>query len=320
LITLIPGTQIETFCNIGCLTADRDRYYEQFGINDPIFLQYSRWIYGLIGSPVIDMGHLPFIHFSEPTFGAQILGGNAFQTLTGGGRGFWSFVVWGSALLVSWLITIPLGIYSATHKDSFSDRLMGFFSYISMSIPSFIVGLTFIYVTIWYFHLILDPFYQIGIGSFLNREYQDQPIDTMVVLNFLWHFVPPVLVIAFSSSAVIFSHTRSKMLDVLDQAFVKTARAKGLRETKVLVHAFRNALTPLIGLLPVWVPVMIEHSLVVALIFGLPMMESAFIGAINSQNMITAMSGVFLYTLILLAANLVSDLFLALSDPRIRYE
>ncbi len=321
LLYLVPGTFAETLCGLGCPSVTRDRLYEHFGLNDPFHLQYSRWIYGLIGSPVVDLERFPFLHFNPPDFGySHQANTSAFEALLGGDRAFWSMAVLLSAMALSWLIALPLGVYTATRKGRASDLVVTSLALVGISVPGFIFGLAILWFVQVHLGLGHTPFFQIGYGGFLNPEYVGKPLDLMAVLNFLWHFLPPVVVLALGHAAVVLMHTRGRLPAVLPPTYLTAARAKGLKEGRVIRHALRNALTPLIGMLGFWLPYMMEGALVVALVFNLPVVERAFVQSIIDQNTVVTITGLFLFTLLLLLGNLVSDLLLALNDPRIRYE
>lgn len=316
---LIPGTFVENFCSFGCPGAMRDRLHEQYGLNDPFLTQYGRWIHGLVGAPYLD-GQFPFLHIGWPSFGYSFyLNEPAFEALLGHGKWLWSLLLVLSAMSLSWLIAIPAGVYAATHKDLFSDRLLTFSSFLGMSVPGFILASFFIWLVSGYWRLdTSNPFFQLY--GYLNPEYVGKPLNLEIALNFLWHFIPPVVILALGSTATVLMHTRGKMIEVLEMAFVQTARAKGVKERRVIRHALRNALTPLIGMLGFWIPSMLEGVIVVALLFKLPQVELSFLGALQAQNGVLVMAGLFVFTLVLLLGNLLSDALLALSDPRIRYE
>lgn len=320
LMWLQPGDVVDAMCGLGCPSALREALKDKYGLNDPLYVQYARWVYGVVGSPSIN-GEFPFLHFQVPYFGySPTRSMPAFDALLGENRWLWTILLVTVAMTISWLIAIPIGIFSATHKYSLADHVFTFFGFLGLSVPNFVLGLTFLWLVVGVLKLGLgNSFFQIG--GVLNAEYINQPITFEVVMNFLWHFMPPVLILAAASTSAVIRYMRASMLDVLEIAYVQTARAKGLSERVVVYkHALRNAINPLISMLGFWVPYMMEGALIIAIIFNLPQLETTFFRAIFNRDNMVVVSGLFVFSLILMVGNLISDILLALSDPKIRYE
>jgi len=320
LMWLQPGDVVDSMCGLGCPSSLREVLKDRYGLNDPFVMQYLRWAYGVIGSPAVDV-NFPFIHFQAPYFGySPTRSMPAFDALLRESRWLWTTMLVTVGMFISWLVAIPIGIYSATHKYSLADHTFTLFGFLGLSIPNFVLGLVFLWVVVGILKLGLgNSFFQIG--GVLNAEYVGQPISFEVILNFLWHFVPPVLILAAASTSAVIRYMRGSMLDVLEMAYVQTARAKGLSERIVVYkHALRNAINPLISMLGFWVPYMMEGALIVAIIFNLPQLETTFFNAIFNRDNMVVVSGLFVFSMILMVGNLVSDVLLALSDPKIRYE
>ena len=308
LMWMQPGDVVDSMCGLACPPNLREAMRENFGLNDPFLIQYGKWAYGVFFSPTLNT-NFPFLHFHEPDFGfSPTRSMPALQALLGENRWVWTILLVLSAIVVSWLIAIPIGVYSATHKYSLADNTFSFLGFIGISMPNFILGLIFIWLIVGVFKLGLhDDFF--AIGGILNTEYVGEPLSWEVVLNFLWHFGPPVLILAGASTAIVIRYMRSNMLDVLEMAYVKTARAKGLKERIVVYkHALRNAINPLVSMLGFWIPVMMEGALVIAIVFNLPQLETAFFQAIITRDNMIVMSGLFVFSLILMFGNLISDI------------
>jgi peptide/nickel transport system permease protein len=320
LLMLQGGNIVAGLCGLACPPDLREAMEERFGLNDPAPVQYLRWVYSVVGSPEVT-GDFPFIKLSPPDFGYSIARNMpAMDALLGENRWVWTITLVFSALILSWLIAIPIGIYSATHKYSLADHSFTALGFLGISIPNFVLGLTFLWLVVGVFRLgIQDPFFKIG--GVINPEYVGAPFSGEVFLNFLWHFLPPVLILAASSTSTVIRYMRGSLLDVLEMAYVKTARAKGLKERVVIYkHALRNAINPLISMLGFWIPYLMEGALIVAIVFNLPQLETTFFNAVRNLDNNVVLSGLFVFSLILMVGNLVSDLLLAISDPKIRYE
>lgn len=320
LMWLQPGDVVDSMCGLGCPDALRNALKERYGLNDPFVIQYGRWLYGIVGSPEIN-GSFPFLHFGIPYFGySPTRSMPALDALLGENRYAWTLTLVVVGMLLSWLVAIPIGIYSATHKYSLADHTFTMFGFLGLSVPNFVLGLTYLWIVVGILKLGLqDPFFKIG--GVLNPEFVGQPLSVAKALNFVWHFGPPVLILAAASMSAIIRYMRGSLLDVLEMAYVKTARAKGLTEHVVVYkHALRNAINPLISMLGFWIPYMMEGALVVAIIFNLPQLETTFFQAIINRDNMVVVSGLFVFSIILMVGNLISDILLALSDPKIRYE
>ncbi len=320
LMWMQPGDVVDSMCGLACPPNLREAMREKFGLHESFVIQYAKWAYGVFFSPSIEAS-FPFIHLHEPDFGySPTRSMPALKALLGENRWLWTIILVFSSMAVSWLIAIPIGVYSATHKYSLADNAFSFLGFIGISMPNFILGLIFIWLVVGVFKLGLQNDF-FAVGGILNTEYVGAPMSLDLILNFLWHFGPPVLILAGASTAIVIRYMRSNMLDVLEMAYVKTARAKGLKERLVIYkHALRNAINPLVSMLGFWVPMMMEGALVIAIVFNLPQLETTFFQAIIVRDNMVVMSGLFVFSLILMFGNLVSDILLAITDPKIRYE
>jgi len=307
LMYLQPGDVVDSLCGLSCPDELRERLRQQYGLDQALPIQYWNWVKGVIFGP-FDFGWSPTN--SMP----------AWKALTGENRWLYTILVIGVSMLISWIVAVPIGIYSATHKYSLGDHAFTFVGFLGLSVPNFILGLLFLWLVVGVLKLgSVDPFFKVG--GFVNPEYVGRPFDLMKGLNFLWHFLPPVLIIGAANMAAIIRYMRANLLDVLGMAYVQTARAKGLTERVVVYkHAVRNAINPLISMLGFWIPYMMEGVLVIAIIFNLPQIEKTFIDAIENRDSAVVTSGLFVFSLLLFFGNLLSDILLALSDPKIRYE
>ncbi|MBI1730781.1 ABC transporter permease [Candidatus Acetothermia bacterium] len=326
LMKLQPGDVVDVLCGLNCSSDLRAHLKEKYGLNSPWTQQYLTWLYGIVGQPGLnydESGNIifPFVSISTPDFGySPRMNMTALQVLIGENRWMYTLMLLLVSMVISWLIAIPIGIYSATHKYSSGDHLFTFLGFVGLSVPNFILALLFMWVVVIIFRLgQVDQFF--GVGGFYNYPYDQAPMSFMKFLNFLWHFMPPVLILAAANTSAIIRYMRASLLDVLSLAYVQTARAKGLKEHIVVYkHAVRNAINPLISMLGFWIPYMMEGALVVAVAFNLPQIEKSFFDGISNRDYAVVVSGLFLFSVILMVGNLISDILLALSDPKIRYD
>ncbi len=306
IIYFQPGDVIDAMCGLSCPPELRDRLREKYGLDQPMLIQYFRWAEGVFSG--LDFGWSP------------IRAMPAWQALVGENRWVYTLLLVLSAMAISWLVAIPLGIYSATRKYSLADHTFTFFGFLGLSVPNFILGLLFLWVVVGLFKLgSINPFFQVG--GFFNPQYVGEPWTLEKLLNFLWHFLPPVFILAAANTAAVMRYMRGSLLDVLDMEYIQTARAKGLTERVVLYkHALRNAINPLVSMLGFWIPYMLEGALVIAIVFNLPQIEKTFIESIINRDSAVVMSGLFAFSVILIVGSLISDILLAMVDPKIRYD
>jgi peptide/nickel transport system permease protein len=221
----------------------------------------------------------------------------------------------GSALFLSYLISVPLGIAAAIKRGRPLDRTISITLFVLYSIPTFVAALALILLVAGGDYLNLLPMY----GADSINQYE------MSTPEWVWdrvkHMILPVICLTYASLASISRYTRVSMLEVLNQDYLRTARAKGLSETRViLVQALRNALIPIVTVFAMELPGLIGGAVIVEEIFTLPGMGQLFFQSIESRDQFTLMGMVTISAVITLLGYLVADIFYVLVDPRIRYE
>lgn len=290
----------------------------------------------------------PFVHY-RPYFGdSQLQRQPVVDVLFGvGGKSLvFSLVIVGLTTLFVWMIAVPIGIFSATRKYSVADHTFTFMGFMGLSFPDFflaLLSLAFllaIQVGTWcgpvvdFFRAgaggtvdpstgLLDPTtcQGLSVGGLFSNEFILAPWSWAKARNFIWHLLPLVIIVGAVNLASIMRYMRSNLLDVLALPYVKTARAKGLSERKVIYkHAARNAINPLITMLGYWIPTMFESLMVAAAVLNVDVVEKNYWAAINTQDQPVVMAGILFFAVVLLVGNLIADILLVFSDPRIRYE
>jgi peptide/nickel transport system permease protein len=289
LLQLAPGSPLAQFAFTPGMGQDElQRIAEQMGLDRPLFLQYFDWL-----------GHLLTgnwgLSYRDGRPVLAIIGGHLLPTL----------LLMGSAMVIAVTFGIWLGIASAARRNSAFDYLSTTLAMIALSIPTFWFGLVAIYV----FSVALGWFpagnmYSVGDGS---------------LLDILHHLAMPVLVLALVDVALWSRYMRSATLEVIEQDFVRTARAKGLTDRAVLRrHVVRNALLPMIPLGGLQLPVLLGGALVTETVFTWPGMGRLFLDSLNYNDYPVVMGLVMFSSLLVLAGSLVADIIAALVDPRIR--
>jgi peptide/nickel transport system permease protein len=272
------------------------RLKAQLGLDRPLYEQYGRWVWGIV---------------TRGDFGFSFL---ANRPVTGmiGELLVWTVVVAGLTMLFSWLVAIPLGIYTALRRNGFTDAVASFVGYIGLAVPDFLVAL-----------LLISLVLNLGgtnVGGLFSPQYIDAPWSWARFLDFLNHLWIPILAVGTAGVAVVMRQMRANLLDVLGADYVRTARAKGLKEGVVTRrHAVRNAINPLISLAGLSLPELINGTIIVSIVLNLPTIGPLLYNSLLSKDQYVAMTLLLMSSLLLMIGNLLADLALAWADPRIRY-
>lgn len=267
---------------------------ERFGLDRPIYEQYFIWITNFVQG---DFGR-SFEHEREVS---ELIGDRILLTV----------ILALSTLIFTWIIAIPIGIYAARRQYSIGDNILSFIGFIGLATPSFLLALILMYVSVVYFGY--SP------GGLFSPEFAHAPWSLARVYDLFSNIWIPIVILGTAGTAGLIRIMRGNLLDVLGQAFVRTARAKGLRERLVVYkHAVRVAINPLITIAGMQLPVLISGEAIVANILNLPTMGPMYLRALMVQDMHLAGTLLVFMALLLLIGNLLSDLALAIADPRIR--
>lgn len=217
------------------------------------------------------------------------------------------------ALLLTWMVAIPLGTFAAARQYKFSDTLVTVLSFIGMSLPGFFLGL----VLLWLF---ASRVQWLPPGGLRDQLGHDQMSAGAALLDYLRHLVVPVVVLTFGGLASLQRVTRANMVEMLGQQFVVTARAKGLNETRVILkHALRNAVNPLVTLLGFEFAGLFGGAALLEIIINYPGMGQLLLEALQLKDQDLIMSTFLLGSITLVLGNLLGELLLAWVDPRISH-
>ena len=209
-------------------------------------------------------------------------------------------------------VAVPIGIYSATHQYSFGDHALSLLGFLGLSLPGFLLAL------LWMFFGIIVL--RIPVGGEISREMAEQPWGLPKVLDYLNHLWPPAVILGLASTAQLQRILRGNLLDVMGQQFITTARAKGLKERKVIdKYAVRVAINPLISVMAMEIPKVISESTIVGIVMSVPTTGPLLLRALLTQDMYLAGTFLLFMTLLLMVSNLLADITLAWVDPRIVY-
>lgn len=273
-----------------------DRLREIYGLNDPIWLQYWKWITGILLRG--DFGYS--FEWNRPA--SELIWDSMGSTL----------VISILSLLFIWAVSIPIGIYSAVRRHSAGDYVFTFLGFLGLAIPNFILALSLMYVTYRYLGQ--------SVGGLYSPQYVNAPMSWGKFLDLLSHLWIPVVVIGTSGTAALIRILRANLTDELHKPYVITARAKGLPEYKVVLkYPVRIALNPFVSALGWVLPHLISGVTITAIVLNLPTAGPLLLRSLISQDMYLAGSFILLMSVLTLIGMLISDLLLAVLDPRIRF-
>ena len=268
----------------------------RYGLDQPIYVQFWRWVSGF---PRGDFG-VSMLYPTIPV--SQLVGERVGLTL----------LITLTSLILSYVVAIPIGVYSATHKYSFLDNLFTFLAFIGLAAPNFLLALVLAYLAVAY--LGMDT-----VRGLFSAQYAGEPWSLAKFGNMLQHLTIPIIVIATAGMASVVRIMRGNLIDVLGEAYVRTARSKGVRERTVLYkHAVRIAINPLISRIGMLLPRLLGAEIVTSIVLSIPTTGLLLYRALLAQDMYLAGTILLMLAVILLIGNLLADITLALVDPRIR--
>lgn len=268
----------------------------RYGIDDPFTVRYWKWISRSL------QGDFGTSYETDQSVGDRIWSRLGFSV------GLSTF-----ALLFTWLVSIPIGVYSATHRYTVPDYIITAVQFIGLAIPGFLLALVLL--------IIATNLNAIEIGKLYSEQFVDAPWSIAKLIDLASHVYIAVIVLAVGATAGLTRVMRANLLDVLNMQYIQTARAKGLEEAVVIwKHAVRNAIQPLVMALGSLLPALIVGETLVATVLSLPTIGPMYLTALRQQDMYLAGTILVILSFLLLIGNLLGDLLLAWVDPRVRYE
>lgn len=266
----------------------------QYGLDSPFHVQYLKWM-GQVMRGNFGMS----MEWRRPV--GEVIGERLFLTV----------VMSLFTVLVTWILAIPIGIYSAVRQYSLGDYFFTFLGMIGLAVPNFLLALVVMYLGFVYFDA--------DIGGLFSPEFANAPWSWARVMDLLVHLPLPGLILGLSSSAQLIRILRANLLDELRKPYVTTAIAKGMHPLRaILKYPVRVALNPFISTIGYLLPFIISGSVIVSLVLGLPTVGPALFKALIAQDMFLAGTIVLLLGAMTVLGTLISDLLLVWIDPRIR--
>ncbi|MCH8997457.1 MAG: ABC transporter permease [Proteobacteria bacterium] len=288
MLRLSPGDPAAVIAGDYASPGDIERIREALGLNEPIAVQFGIWIWTLMRG---DLGisiftDLPVTHLIRQRVEPTIM-----LSLT--------------TIVFSILVAVPMGVVAAWKSNTWIDRGIMIFAVAGFSIPVFVLG----YMLIWQFSLNLQ---------WLPVQGYTSPFDDLG--RFLWHITLPTITLSMIYIALIARITRASVLDVLEEDYIRTARAKGQTEAKVLIgHALRNAAVPIVTVIGLGVALLIGGVVITESVYNVPGLGRLVVDAILKRDYPIIQGLILMFSLVYIVVNLVIDIAYTLLDPRIRY-
>ena len=302
IIELPPGDYFESYLaelraqGEGANLEQIEALRKQYGFDQPLILRYFWWVIGMLQG---DFGYS--FEYQLPV--ADVVGDRLWLTM------LVSFVT----IIFTWIIAFPIGIYSATHKYSYSDYGLTFLGLIGLAIPNFMLALILMYfANIWF---------GTSVGNLMDQKYLAEPMSWEKAKSILEHLWIPVIIVGLAGTAGMIRRLRATLLDELQKQYVTTARAKGLPPMRALVkYPLRMSLNFFISDIGSILPAIISGAEITAIVLSLETTGPMLIRALQSQDMYLAGSFLMFLAFLTVIGVLISDLALAILDPRIRLQ
>lgn len=302
IIQLPPGDYVTSYVaemaasGSRITAAEADALRLRYGLDEPMPVQYVKWVSLML----------------QGDFGTSMEWGRPVKEVIGD-RLALTVVISLIAVIFTWAVSLPIGIYSAVKQYSVGDYVFTFIGFLGLAIPSFLLALVLMYAGFKYFNA--------NIGGLFSQQYTDAPWSLARVWDLAKHLPVPAVVLGVGGTAEMIRIMRANLLDELRKPYVDTARAKGLTEMGlILKYPVRVAMNPFISTLGYEFPYIVSGSIIVSLVLGLPTVGPLLLKSLIAQDMFLAGTIVLLLGVMTVVGTLISDLLLIWVDPRIRLE
>ena len=302
IIQLPPGDYVTSYiaqmASTGSVVSEEEAetLRIQYGLGQPMYVQYLKWT-----RQVVQGNFGMSMEWRRPV--GEVIGERLWLTV----------VVSVAALILTWGLALPIGIYSAVRQYSVGDYVATFIGFIGLAVPNFLLALVLLYLGFVFFNA--------NIGGLFSPELQDAPWSAARVWDLMKHLPIPALILGLAGTAQQIRIMRANLLDELRKPYVVTARSKGLAEARVILkYPVRVALNPFASTIGYTLPYIVSGSIIVSLVLGLPTVGPLLLKALIAQDMFLAGTIVLLLGLMTVIGTLISDILLVWIDPRIRLE
>ncbi|MEG6589453.1 ABC transporter permease [Paenibacillus barengoltzii] len=289
LIHAAPGGPTQVFLAPGLSPEAFEQQKHNLGLDKPLPVQYLRWVGDLLQG---DLGytfknHLPVADLLWPRIGN-------------------TFILMGSAWLLTLIIALPWGIYNSTKEYGLSDQTASFISYIGFAMPTF------------WFGILLQQWFSLGLDWLPLSDMHSRGKEDSL-LDLLLHLVLPITVLSLGFLASYIKYARASMLEVLEMDYIRTARAKGVKERKVVFrHALRNALIPIITILGLDLPLLVGGAALTENVFNWPGMGRLYVEMATAREYSVLMAITIVTSVMVILGSLLADILYAIVDPRVK--
>jgi peptide/nickel transport system permease protein len=266
-----------------------------FGLDQPLYMQYLKWMGRALHG---DFGRS--FELNQPV--SQVIGGRLLLTV----------IVSVSAIALTWLVALPIGVYSAVRRYTPGDYLFTFAGFVGLAIPNFVLALALMYFAFSWFGL--------SVGGLFSPGYDVAPMSMAKTMDLLKHLLIPAVVLGAAGTADLMRVMRANLLDELSKPYVVTARAKGLSERRLVAkYPVRVALNPFASSIGFLFPQVVSGGIIISVVLSLPTVGPTLLSALQAQDMFLAGAIVLLVGVMTVIGTLVSDIVLMWLDPRIRH-
>ena len=302
IIQLPPGDYITSY--IAQMSAaggfvseqEAEALRQEYGLDQPVWIQYLRWM-RQVGQGRFGMA----LEWKRPV--VEVIGDRLWLTM----------IVSVAAIILTWALALPIGIYSAVRQYSVGDYVATFIGFVGLAVPSFMLALVLMYFGFTLFNL--------DIGGLFSDEYSQAPWSLAKAWDLAKHLPLPALILGLAGTAQLIRIMRANLLDELGRPYVVTARARGLPESRVILkYPVRVALNPFASTVGYLLPYVVSGSIIVSLVLSLPTVGPLLLRALVAQDMFLAGTIVLLLGVMTVIGTFLSDLLLMWIDPRIRLE
>jgi peptide/nickel transport system permease protein len=274
--------------------AEADAMRLAYGLNQPLWVQYWKWL-SMVASG--DFGRS--FEYGRPV--TEVIGDRLWLTI----------LLSIAAIAVTWVLALPIGIYSAVRQYSFGDYVFTFIGFTGLAVPSFLLALIVMYLGLRWFNL--------NLSGLFSPDYQLAPWSWAKLLDLLKHLPVPMLILALPGIAQLVRIMRANLLDELRRPYVVTARARGLAERRVILkYPVRAALNPFASTIGYLLPQTVSGSIIISVVLSLPTVGPLLLHSLISQDMLLGSTIILMLGVLTVIGTLLSDLLLMWIDPRIR--
>lgn len=302
LIQLPPGDFVDSYAAAAAssgetLTQEQmDALRHQFGLDQPLLVQYFHWIAGVVRG---DFGWS--FEWQQPV--SALVGERIGLTL----------ILSLSAMLFTWALSLPIGIYSAVRRYSFGDYFFTFVGFVGLAVPNFLLALVLMFTASKYFHL--------DVTGLFSQEYETAPWSFARALDLGKHLIIPMIIMGAASAAGLIRILRANLIDQLYMPYVVTARSKGLTETKLLLkYPVRIALNPFVSSIGWILPNLVSGAVITSIVLNLQTVGPMLYQSLMSQDIYLSGTILLVVCALTVVGTLISDILLVILDPRIRLE